>query len=58
MHEEVATIIAEVSGTLYGVDEYWRAAEASTKLKIVVFDAIIRSKLLYALETFYLEWSY
>ena len=33
------------------MNEYWKAAKASKKWKPIVFDSVIRSKLLYALET-------
>ena len=31
--------------------DYWKAAEASPKWKVLIFDAVIKSKLLYGLET-------
>ena len=44
--EEVSNIIREVSKTWFRLNEYWKAANASRKWKIIVFDAVIRSKLL------------
>ena len=34
--------------------DYWKASNASKKWQLIVYDAIIRSKLLYGLETIYL----
>ena len=51
IREEVSNIIREVSKTWHRLNEYWKAANASRKWKITVFDAVIRNKLLYALKS-------
>ena len=51
IREEVSSRIRKVSKTWYKLNEYWKAANASKKWKIIVFDAVIKSKLLYVLET-------
>ena len=40
--------------TWYKLEPYWKASGASKKWKLIIYDAIIRSKLLYGLETIHL----
>ena len=40
--------------TWYKVEPYWKASGANKKWKLIIYDAIIRSKLLYGLETIHL----
>ena len=47
----------EVRCTWFKLSAYWKATRASKKCKLIVFDAIIRSKLLYGLETIHLTQS-
>ena len=44
----------EVRRTWLRLNAYWKATKASNKWKLIVFDAIIRSKLLYGLETIHI----
>ena len=41
----------EVRKTWFKLNAYWKAKDTSKKWQIIVFDAIIRSKLTYGLET-------
>ena len=50
-HMEVTQKLQEVNRTLHRMQDYWKASEASQKWKILIFDAVIKSKLLYGLET-------
>ena len=36
---------------MWKLNGYWKATEASNKWQILVFDAVIKSKLLYGMET-------
>ena len=47
----------EVRNTRFKLSKYWKAKNANTKLQIIIYDAIIRSKLLYGLETIQLTQS-
>ena len=53
MHE-IANKIHEVRKTWFKLAPYWKASNASKKWKLIIYDAIIRSKLLYGLETVHL----
>ena len=46
--------MSEVRRTWYKLEPYWKASGASKKWKLIIYDAIIRSKLLYGLETIHL----
>ena len=50
-HAEVTQKIQEVNRTLWRMQDYWKAAEASPKWKVLIFEAVLKSKLLYGLET-------
>ena len=50
-HAEVTQKIQEVNRTMWKLNDYWKASEASKKWKILIFDAVLKSKLLYGLET-------
>jgi len=50
-HMEVTQKLQEVNRTLHRMQDYWKASEASTKWKILIHDAVLKSKLLYGLET-------
>ena len=56
-HAEIALKIQEVNRTLWRMNDYWKAAEASKKWKILIFEAVLKSKLLYGLETTHLTKS-
>ena len=49
--------MSEVRRTWYKLTPYWKATRSSKKWKLIVFDAIIRSTLLYGLETLHLTQS-
>ena len=48
---EISNRIQSVNRTWYKLFPYWKATDASQKWKIIVYDAVIRSKRLYGLET-------
>jgi hypothetical protein len=50
-HAEIQLEIQEINRTLQKLSDYWKAAEASPKWKIIIYEAVIKSKLLYGLET-------
>ena len=54
---EISNKIQEVRSTWMKLHVYWKAANASKKWKLVIFDAVVRSKLLYGLETLHLTQS-
>ena len=56
MHE-ISNKIQEVRGTWMRLHAYWRATNANKKWQLIIFDAIVRSKLLYGLETLHLTQS-
>ena len=51
---EILNKMSEVRRTWFKLSAYWKASGASKKWKLIIFDAIIRSKLLYGLETIHL----
>ena len=51
---EIANKLQEVRRTWIKLNPYWKATQASKRWKFIVYDAIIRSKLLYGLETIHL----
>ena len=51
---EVLSKMQEVRTILFKLAPYWKASNASQKWQLIVFDAVIRSKLLYGLETVHL----
>ena len=51
---EVLNKMQEVRCTWLKLNAYWKATRATKRWKIIVYDAIIRSKLLYGLETIHL----
>ena len=50
-HMEVTQKLQEVNRTLHRMQDYWKASEASTKWKILIQEAVLKSKLLHGLET-------
>ena len=48
---EVERQIQQVNITLWKLNAYWKAADASKKWQLLIFDAVIKSKLLYGMET-------
>ena len=54
IQHEILNKIQEVHRAWFKLSSYWKATCASKKWKLIVFDAIIRSKLLYGLETVHL----
>ena len=48
LNVEVAHKICETRRTWLRLAAYWKATEASTKWHLLVFDAVVRSKLMYA----------
>ena len=54
IQHEILSKIQEVRRTWCKLSSYWKATTASKKWKLIVFDAIIRSKLLYGLGTVHL----
>jgi hypothetical protein len=51
---EILDKMLEVRRTWFKLKPCWKASGASKKRKLIIYDAIIRSKLLYALETIHL----
>ena len=51
---EIQNKIQEVIITWKKLDPYWRSDNASKKWQVIIFDAVVRSKLLYGLETVHL----
>ena len=51
---EIANKMQEVRATWLKLDPYWKATNASKKWQLIIYDAIVRSKLLYGLETLHL----
>ena len=41
----------ETKRTWLKLAEYWKATNASTRWQLIIFDAVVRSKLMYGLET-------
>ena len=54
IRHEILHKMQEVRRTWFRLNAYWKATKASNKWKLIVFDAIIRSKLLYGLETIHI----
>ena len=54
IQSEIFNKMSEVRRTWYKLQPYWKASGASKKWKLIIYDAIIRSKLLYGLETIHL----
>ena len=50
-HAEVTQKLQEVNRTLHRMKDYWKAPEASPKWKVLIFEAVLKSKFLYGLET-------
>ena len=48
---EIFNKMSEVRRTWFKLEPYWKASRAGKKWKLIIFDAIIRSKLMYGLET-------
>ena len=51
MNVEVAHKICETRKTWLTLAAYWKATEASTKLQLLIYEKVVRSKLMYGLET-------
>jgi hypothetical protein len=51
---EISNKMNEVRKTWFKLAPYWKSHTASTKWQLIIYDAIIRSKLLYGLETVHL----
>ena len=41
----------QVNFTMWKLNSYWKATEASKQLKLLIFDAVLKSKLVYGMET-------
>ena len=54
IQHEITNKMQEVRRTWYKLTPYWKATNASKKWQLIIYDAIIRSKLLYGLETLHL----
>ena len=54
IRHEIFNKLQEVRRTWFKLYPYWKATNASKRWKLIVYDAIIRSKLLYGLETIHL----
>ena len=54
IRHEILNKMQEVRRTWFRLNAYWKATRASNKWKLIVFDAIIRSKLLCGLETIHI----
>ena len=54
IRHEITNKIQEVNRTWFKLSPYWKATNASKKWQLIIYDAIIRSKLLYGLETLHL----
>ena len=53
IRHEVMNKISEVGRIWYKLTPHWKASRSDKKWKLIVFDTIIRSKLLYSLEAFH-----
>jgi len=51
---EISAKMHDVRKTWFKLSDYWKASNASKKWQLIIYDAIIRSKLLYGLETIHL----
>ena len=54
IRHEILNNMQEVRRTWFRLNAYWKATGASKKWKLIVFDVVIRSKLLYGLETIHI----
>ena len=54
IRHEIQNKIQEVMITWKKLDPYWKSDNASKKWQVIIFDAVVRSKLLYGLETVHL----
>ena len=54
IRHEISNKLQEVRRTWIKLNPSWKATKASKRWKLTVYDAIIRSKLLYGLETIHL----
>ena len=54
IQREILDKMLEVRRTWFKLKRYWKASGASKKRKLIIYDAIIGSKLLYGLETIHL----
>jgi len=54
VQHEITNKIHEARKTWYKLAPYWKATNASKKWKLIIYDAVVRSKLLYGLETLHL----
>ena len=48
---EVERLMQQVNITKWKLNSYWKATEASKKWQLLIFDAVIKSQLLYGMET-------
>ena len=51
LNVEVTQKSGETRRTWLKLAAYWKATNASTKWQLIIFDAVVRSKLMYGLET-------
>ena len=51
---EILNKMQEVRKTWFKLLPYWKASNANVKWQLLIFDAVVRSKLLYGLETVHL----
>ena len=49
--QEVEKQMQQTNITMWKLNQYWKATEASNKWQLLIFDAVIKSKLLYGMET-------
>ena len=54
IQHEILNKMQEVRKTWYKLLLYWKATNANVKWQLIIFDAVIRSKLLHGLETIHL----
>ena len=51
IHKEITAKIQQTMGTWKRLGPYWKKAAIPNRVKILVYDALIRSKLVYGFET-------
>ena len=54
IQHEILNKMQEVRKTWYKLLSYWKATNANVKWQLIIFDVVIRSKMLYGLETIHL----
>ena len=51
IHHELSNKMQEVRKAWFKLRPYWKATNANQRWQLIIYDAIVRSKLLYGLET-------